>query len=304
VRPRRWPTTSGEITSTRPIINACTRSSTRARAGGVRRSCMLTRPESTRLAMLGFCSTHLHRAPVAVGAPREGARPSPNALIAAGIVERGSSGCDPGRLPRELARVHVARLDALQADPRQDRLRSTRFTDSRRYVDAARRRGRLTSSSSRMSSDGALAQGQSRWCAAVAPRDARTGDGFCLLNNVAAARAARRARGASRVADRRTGTSTTATARRNIFWTTRRAYMSVHHTRTTGGPGADGDGGANAKGGPTINGRAPRRCGDAEVRSGVSTTWFSQRSGSYAPDVLLISAGSTRSSKTRSRACA
>ena len=245
--------------------------------------------------MLGFVLDDIfieHRAPS--GHPERPARAEAvrDALLAAGIVERGRRVATRAASDEELARVHGgAYLDDLaKRIPGK-----TGWLDADTYFspgtwEAARAAAGSTCQLVTDVLDGALAQG----IAVVRPpghhatRDQAMG--FCLLNNVAAGASAARARGAARVAivdwDVHHGNGT-----QDIFWDDPSVlYMSVHQYPYYPGTGAPTEiGGAKAKG-ATINVGLPGGCGDDEYAA-VFDHVFLPAIAKFAPDVLLISAG-------------
>jgi len=249
--------------------------------------------------MLGFVlddifgsSASGHRSPS--GHPERPARADAvrDALVAAGIAERGRR--IPTRLAtdEELARVHGgAYLDDLAKKVPG----KTGWLDADTYFspgtwDAARLAVGTSCQIVTDVLDGALTQG----IAVVRPpghhatRD--QGMGFCLLNNVAAAASAARARGAARVAildwDVHHGNGT-----QDIFWDDPSVlYMSVHQYPYYPGTGAPTEIGGDKAKGATINVGLPGGCGDTEYAAAFDHVFVPAIMG-FAPDVLLISAG-------------
>src|SRR5262249_32126246 len=113
--------------------------------------------------------------------------------------------------------------------------------------------------------------------------------GFCLVNNVAVAAAAARARGAARVAvvdwDVHHGNGT-----QNIFYSDPSVmYLSVHQYPFYPGTGAAEEIGAGAGRGTNVNVGLPAGCGDAEVLDAFDRA-FVPALMSFRPDLILISA--------------
>lgn len=246
--------------------------------------------------MLGFVLDDIftsgHRSPS--GHPERPARAEAvrDALLAAGIVGRGRRIATRVASDEELARVHGgAYLDDLaKRIPGK-----TGWLDADTYFspgtwDAARSAAGSTCQLVTDVLDGALSQG----IAVVRPpghhatRDQAMG--FCLLNNVAAAASAARARGAARVAivdwDVHHGNGT-----QDIFWDDPSVmYLSVHQYPYYPGTGSPTEvGGDNAKG-TTVNVGLPGGCGDADYAA-VFDHVFLPALTKFAPDVLLVSAG-------------
>ena len=114
--------------------------------------------------------------------------------------------------------------------------------------------------------------------------------GFCIINNVAAAAAAARAAGASRVAivdfDVHHGNGT-----EKIFYESADVlYMSVHQFPFYPGTGPATSIGAGAGEGTTINVALPAGCNDADYAA-VFDQVFAPAISRFAPDVILASAG-------------
>ena len=233
-----------------------------------------------------------HRAPS--GHPERPARAEAirDALVAAGIADRGTLIPTRFATDEELARVHApAFLDELiKIVPGQ-----TGWIDPDTYFspaswDVARS---AAGSACRLATDvlhGAFGQG----IAVVRPpghhatRDRAMG--FCLLNNVAAAAAAVRAEGAARVAivdwDVHHGNGT-----QDIFWDDPNVlYLSVHQFPYYPGTGAPTEiGGAGAEG-ATINVGLPSGAGDVDYAA-VFDHVFVPALARFKPDLVLISAG-------------
>ncbi len=249
--------------------------------------------------MLGFVlddifgsSASGHRSPS--GHPERPARADAvrDALVAAGISVRGRR--IPTRLAsdEELSRIHGgAYLDELAKKVPG----KTGWLDADTYFspgtwDAARLAAGTSCQLVTDVLDGALTQG----IAVVRPpghhATRNQGMGFCLLNNVAAAASAARARGAARVAildwDVHHGNGT-----QDIFWDDPSVlYMSVHQYPYYPGTGAPTEIGGDKAKGATINVGLPGGCGDAEYAAVFDHVFLPAITG-FAPDLLLISAG-------------
>jgi acetoin utilization deacetylase AcuC-like enzyme len=114
--------------------------------------------------------------------------------------------------------------------------------------------------------------------------------GFCIVNNVAAAAASARASGASRVAivdfDVHHGNGT-----EQIFYGDPDVlFMSVHQFPFYPGTGAPTDTGSGSGTGATINVGLPAGCGDADYRA-VFDQVFAPAIERFCPDIILASAG-------------
>jgi acetoin utilization deacetylase AcuC-like enzyme len=233
-----------------------------------------------------------HRAPS--GHPERPARAVAvrDALAAAGIATSGTQVPTRFATDAELAAVHApAYLDELvKVVPGH-----TGWLDADTYFspktwDAARAAAGSVSQLATDVIDGGLSQG----IAVVRPpghhatRDRAMG--FCLLNNVAVAAAAARARGAARVSivdwDVHHGNGT-----QDIFWDDPTVqYLSVHQFPYYPGTGAPTEiGGPHARG-ATVNVGLPQGSGDTEylaVFDHVLVPAITQ----FKPDLILISAG-------------
>ncbi|MDX2094196.1 MAG: histone deacetylase [Kofleriaceae bacterium] len=233
-----------------------------------------------------------HRAPS--GHPERPARAEAvrAALLAAGIAERGKHVATRAATDEELVRVHAAGYleDLAKVIPG-----NTGWLDGDTYFspgtwNAARAATGSTVQLVTDVLDGALSSG----IAVVRPpghhatRDKAMG--FCLFNNVAAAAAAARARGAARVAivdwDVHHGNGT-----QDIFWDDPSVmYLSVHQYPYYPGTGSPTEiGGANAKG-ATVNVGLPGGSGD-DVYAAVFDHVFLPALGAFKPDLVLVSAG-------------
>ncbi|MEO7096340.1 MAG: histone deacetylase [Polyangiales bacterium] len=245
--------------------------------------------------MLGYVLDEIfvqHRAPS--GHPERPARAEAvrDALLAAGIADRGRRITTRTATDEELARVHAgAYLDELTKTIPGN----TGWLDADTYYspeswNAARSAAGSTAQLVTDVLDGALAQGISvvRPPGHHATRDRAMG--FCLLNNVAVAAAAARARGAARVAvldwDVHHGNGT-----QDIFWADPDVlYLSVHQYPYYPGTGAPTELGApNAKG-ATVNVGLPHGSGDADYAA-VFDHVFLPALTKFKPDLLLVSAG-------------
>lgn len=245
--------------------------------------------------MLGYVLDDIfiqHRAPS--GHPERPARAEAvrDALLAAGIADRGRHITSRFASDEELARVHAgAYLDELTKTISG----KSGWLDADTYFspgswDAARTAAGSTSQLVTDVLDGALTQGISvvRPPGHHATRDRAMG--FCLLNNVAVAAAAARAKGAARVAildwDVHHGNGT-----QDIFWTDPSVlYLSSHQYPYYPGSGAPTEiGGAGAIG-ATVNVGLPGGSGDAEYAAAFDHV-FVPAIEQFKPDVLLVSAG-------------
>ena len=247
--------------------------------------------------MLGYVLDEIfgatgHRAPS--GHPERPARAEAvrDALLAAGIAARGRQLVTRVASDEELARVHGgAYLDELtRTIPGK-----TGWLDADTYFspgtwDAARSAAGSTAQLATDVLDGTLVRGISvvRPPGHHATRDRAMG--FCLINNVAVAAAAARARGAARVAildwDVHHGNGT-----QDIFWDDPSVlYLSVHQYPYYPGTGAPTEiGGAGAKG-ATVNVGLPHGSGDAEYAA-VFDHVFLPALTRFKPDLILVSAG-------------
>lgn len=233
-----------------------------------------------------------HRAPS--GHPERPARAEAvrDALVGAGIASRGVQ--VPARLATdaELAAVHDATYLEELAKVVPGR---SGWLDADTYFspgtwDAARTAAGAACQLTNDVIDGALTEG----IAVVRPpghhatRD--TAMGFCLFNNVAAAAAAARARGAARVAivdwDVHHGNGT-----QDIFWDDPNVlYTSVHQFPYYPGTGAPTEiGGARAIG-YTVNVGLPSGATDADYAA-VFDHVFVPKLTAFRPDLVLVSAG-------------
>jgi acetoin utilization deacetylase AcuC-like enzyme len=233
-----------------------------------------------------------HRAPS--GHPERPARAEAvrDALIAAGIADRGVRVPARFATDEELARVHSAAfLDELvKVVPGHSGWIDPDTYYSPKSWDAART---AAGAACRLATD-VLSGELSRAIAVVRPpghhatRDRAMG--FCLLNNVAVAAAAARAAGAARVAivdwDVHHGNGT-----QDIFWADPNVlYLSVHQFPYYPGTGAPTEVGGKGAEGTTINVGLPSGAGDAEYVA-VFDHVFAPALAKFKPDLLFISAG-------------
>jgi acetoin utilization deacetylase AcuC-like enzyme len=233
-----------------------------------------------------------HRAPS--GHPERPARAEAvrDALVAAGIAQRGSQVATRKATDAELAAVHGASyLSSLERTVPGNTgwLDADTYYSPRTWDAALAAAGSACELATRVMS-GELSQG----LAVVRPpghhatRDQAMG--FCLLNNVAAAAAAARAAGAGRVAivdwDVHHGNGT-----QDIFWNDPNVlYISVHQFPFYPGTGAPTEVGGDAAKGTTLNVGLPAGSGD-DVYAAVFDHVFLPAIGSFKPDLLLVSAG-------------
>ncbi len=233
-----------------------------------------------------------HRAPS--GHPERPARAEAirDALISAGIADRGTKLAPRLVTDEELARVHAPGFidDMAKVVPGQAGWLDPDTYFSPGTWDAARMAAGSTCQLATDVLHGAYSQG----LAVVRPpghhatRDRAMG--FCLFNNVAAAAAAARAAGAARVAildwDVHHGNGT-----QDIFWDDPSVlYLSVHQFPYYPGTGAPSEiGGAQAIG-ATVNVGLPSGAGDADYAA-VFDHVFVPSLTRFAPELILISAG-------------
>jgi acetoin utilization deacetylase AcuC-like enzyme len=233
-----------------------------------------------------------HRAPS--GHPERPARAEAvrDALVAAGIASRGTRVPSRVATEDELLAVHDATYLAQLEKVVPGR---SGWLDADTYYspgtwDAARTAAGATCQLALDVVSGALTDG----IAVVRPpghhatRD--TAMGFCLFNNVAAAAAAARAKGAARVAivdwDVHHGNGT-----QDIFWDDPAVlYTSVHQFPYYPGTGAPSEiGGAKAHG-ATVNVGLPSGATDADYAA-VFDHVFLPKLAAFQPDLVLVSAG-------------
>jgi acetoin utilization deacetylase AcuC-like enzyme len=246
------------------------------------------------MSKLGFVSDDLfveHKAPS--GHPERPARAVAvrDALVAAGIQTSGTHVATRFATDEELARVHSAEyLDELVKVAGHTGWLDPDTYYSPKSWDAARAAAGSVTQLATDVLDGALGQG----LAVVRPpghhatRDRAMG--FCLLNNVAAAAAAARAKGAARVSivdwDVHHGNGT-----QDIFWDDPTVqYLSVHQFPYYPGTGAPTEiGGPHAQG-ATVNVGLPSGSGDAEYLAAFDHVIVPALLA-FKPDLVLVSAG-------------
>jgi acetoin utilization deacetylase AcuC-like enzyme len=245
--------------------------------------------------MLGYVLDDIfiqHRAPS--GHPERPARAEAvrDALLAAGIADRGTRIAPRIATDHELAAVHggayLSQLERLVPG-------KTGWLDPDTYYspmtwEAARAAAGSTCELAIRLMSGELSQA----LAVVRPpghhatRDRAMG--FCLLNNVAAAAAAARAAGAARVAivdwDVHHGNGT-----QDIFWNDPTVlYTSVHQFPYYPGSGAPTELGGEAARGATLNVGLPAGSTDADYAA-VFDHVFVPALAQFSPDLVIISAG-------------
>jgi acetoin utilization deacetylase AcuC-like enzyme len=233
-----------------------------------------------------------HRAPS--GHPERPARAEAvrDALAAAGIASSGTHVATRFATDEELARVHApSYLDELvKVVPGHTGWLDPDTYYSPKSWDAARAAAGSVCQLATDVLDGKLDQG----IAVVRPpghhatRDRAMG--FCLLNNVAAAAAAARARGAARVAivdwDVHHGNGT-----QDIFWDDPTVlYLSVHQFPYYPGSGAPTEIGGPRALGATVNVGLPSGSGDAEYLAAFDHV-IVPAIEKFKPDLILVSAG-------------
>jgi acetoin utilization deacetylase AcuC-like enzyme len=233
-----------------------------------------------------------HRAPP--GHPERPARVEAvrDALLAAKIAERGKHVTIRMATDDELVRVHApAYLDELaKVVPGHNGWLDADTYYSPGTWDAARAAAGSACQLATDVLDGALSQG----IAVVRPpghhatRDRAMG--FCLFNNVAAAAAAARTRGAARVAivdwDVHHGNGT-----QDIFWNDPDVlYISVHQFPYYPGTGAPSEIGGPRALGATINVGLPGGAADSDYLA-VFDHVFVPALVKFKPDILFVSAG-------------
>jgi acetoin utilization deacetylase AcuC-like enzyme len=245
--------------------------------------------------MLGYVLDEIfvqHRAPA--GHPERPARAEAvrDALVAAGIADRGERVAPRPASDEELARVHA---HSYLSELERRIPGNTGWLDPDTYFspgtwDAARAAAGSTSDLAQRVLAGELAQG----IAVVRPpghhATRERAMGFCLLNNAAVAAAAARAAGAARVAivdwDVHHGNGT-----QDIFWNDPTVlYMSVHQFPYYPGTGAPTELGGPAALGATINVGLPAGSRDADYAA-VFDHVFLPALARFSPDLVLVSAG-------------
>ena len=245
--------------------------------------------------MLGYVLDEVfagHRAPA--GHPERPARAIAvrDALVAAGVRERGTLVAPRLATDAELAAVHRGSYldDLTRTLPGQ-----SGWLDADTYFapdswDAAQR---AAGAVSQLALD-VLAGRFQRGLAVVRPPGhhacADRAMGFCILNNVAVAARAARAAGAARVAildwDVHHGNGT-----QDIFWDDPSVmYLSVHQFPFYPGSGAPTEIGGPAARGATVNVGLPAGAGDADYLAAVDDVLVPALRG-FAPDIILVSAG-------------
>jgi acetoin utilization deacetylase AcuC-like enzyme len=215
-----------------------------------------------------------------------------DALAAAGIATSGTHVATRFATDEELVRVHAPKyLDELvKVVPGHTGWLDPDTYYSPKSWDAARAAAGSVCQLATDVLDGALGQG----IAVVRPpghhatRDRAMG--FCLLNNVAAAAAAARARGAARVAivdwDVHHGNGT-----QDIFWDDSSVlYLSVHQFPYYPGTGAPTEIGGPAAKGATVNIGLPQGSGDPEYLATFDHV-IVPALVQFKPDLILVSAG-------------
>jgi len=215
-----------------------------------------------------------------------------DALVAAGVRERGQNVPARAVTDEELGRVHRASyLTQLEATlPGQEGWLDPDTYYSRGTWPAARAAAGSVAELAIEVMSGQLTRG----LAVVRPpghhAEADRAMGFCIFNNVAVAAAAARAAGAARVAivdwDVHHGNGT-----QRIFWDDPAvAYLSVHQWPYYPGTGAPTEIGGDAARGATVNVGLPAGSGDDEYLA-VFDEVLVPALLEFRPDVLLVSAG-------------
>jgi acetoin utilization deacetylase AcuC-like enzyme len=233
-----------------------------------------------------------HRAPS--GHPERPARAEAvrDALLAAGIGQRGTQVAIRPATDAELAAVHggayLSELERVVPG-------NTGWLDPDTYYSPQTWDAALAAAGSTCELATRVMKGELTHALAVVrpPGHHATRDqamGFCLLNNVAAAAAAARAAGAARVAivdwDVHHGNGT-----QDIFWNDPAVlYISVHQFPYYPGSGAPTEVGGDAAKGATINVGLPAGSGDADYAA-VFDHVFLPALTKFRPDIILISAG-------------
>jgi acetoin utilization deacetylase AcuC-like enzyme len=233
-----------------------------------------------------------HRAPG--GHPERPARVEAvrDALVAAGVRERGEQVAVRSASDDELARVHgAAYLEELQRTlPGHEGWLDADTYFSEGTWDAARGAAGAVSELAIQ----VMAGQRQRGLAVVRPpghhAEADRAMGFCIYNNVAVAAAAARAAGAARVAildwDVHHGNGT-----QDIFWDDPTVqYLSVHQWPYYPGTGAPAEIGGPAARGATVNVGLPAGSGDDEYLAAFDEVLVPALLR-FAPDLLIVSAG-------------
>ncbi len=233
-----------------------------------------------------------HRAPS--GHPERPARAEAvrDALVQAGIAQRGTHVATRPATDDELARVHAGSyLTQLERTVPGNTgwLDPDTYYSPRTWEAALAAAGSTTELATRLMT-GELSQALSvvRPPGHHATRDQAMG--FCLINNGAVAAAGARAAGAARVAivdwDVHHGNGT-----QDIFWNDPAVlYISVHQFPYYPGTGAPTEVGGERAKGTTLNVGLPAGSGD-DIYAAVFDHVFLPAIGKFAPDVLMISAG-------------
>lgn len=245
--------------------------------------------------MLGYVLDELfvqHRSPS--GHPERPARAEAvrDALVAAGIADRGTKIATRMARDHELAAVHGG--DYLSELERVVPGRSGWLDPDTYYSPMTWDAARAAAGSSCELAERIMAGALDQAIAVVRPpghhatRDQAMG--FCLLNNVAAAAAAARAAGAARVAivdwDVHHGNGT-----QDIFWDDPNVlYTSVHQFPYYPGTGAPTEIGGPMAVGATINVGLPAASGDADYAATFDHV-FMPAIAAFKPDLVIISAG-------------
>jgi acetoin utilization deacetylase AcuC-like enzyme len=233
-----------------------------------------------------------HRAPI--GHPERPARAEAvrDALVAAGVRERGTQIAPRPATDEELARVHTgAYLDDLtrEVPGKSGWLDADTYFSPGTWDAATRAAGGVGDLALRV-----LAGELARGLAVVRPpghhATADRAMGFCLINNVAVAAAAARAAGAARVAivdwDVHHGNGT-----QDIFWDDPSVlYASCHQYPYYPGTGAPDEVGGEKARGATVNCGLPAGAGDQEYAA-VFDEVFAPALRAFKPDLVLVSAG-------------
>jgi acetoin utilization deacetylase AcuC-like enzyme len=233
-----------------------------------------------------------HRAPS--GHPERPARAEAvrDALVAAGIAQRGRQIAIRPATDEEIVRVHAASYleELVRLVPGK-----SGWLDPDTYFSPGTWDAALAAAGSAAELAIRVIQGElSQGIAVVRPPGHHAtiaqAMGFCLINNVAVAAAAARAAGAARVAivdwDVHHGNGT-----QDIFWNDPDVlYMSVHQFPYYPGSGAPTEIGGEQATGATINVGMPAASRDADYAA-VFDHVFLPALARFKPDLVLISAG-------------